>query len=317
MLLPGLALAEAEPFIEDCTLEGFWISGRSQAEHLVDHADLPCQDGANNLAKFGTASHNGVVPIGTWNPGTGMTSVILNGTTDYFLADGTDDIGDDFDSPGHTFLLWINYQANQWLCSMGRHDAVNGWAFCRLEVLGIRYLYSFLNLAKREQTTLSMPNLVWIFTGQSHGRPAGSNLVKMYSTYSTTANTLLDCQAGCATYAVDSNTGSGSKLSIGSTFPPFTSKLNGLVFQVIFFSVEKTEEQVCSICRCGLLDDADAAARDAAGICNACTMPAGRYSLCSSETPRPMSVTSTPGEPDFSPVYISGAEREELHAALH
>lgn len=114
----------------------------------------------------------------------------------------------------------------------------------------------------------------WFFAAFTWAGVTDSGELKVYSTGSTSANSLLDCDGSGMQDCSEDTSGIGgvSRVLIWNMTAAVNLRLTGNEYEQFFAETIFTPEQMCEICRCGFRGDNTA---DRKAVCNYCDMGAG------------------------------------------
>ena len=254
----------SENFTLRATCEGMWLLNDTDNATIDDNcADAGTQGGANN----GTTTGTGGVPASATVP-TGSPASYRSG--DFELADSDQSsVADNavFEAVNLTVCAWVNDESAPATDLYIISKNAGGTGFGHL-VSGGDQFGEINGVFEQGQTAVALATWTHICTRYDSGGTCADctdDRVEIFS------NAALNCTGQCDTQTVSPTFGTEAVFIGSSNAAGF---FDGLLHEVVYFSAALENEEICSICRCGVQGSATTVA-DRSASCGSCALPAG------------------------------------------
>lgn len=251
----------SEDFSLRATCEGLWLVNDSTTATINDLcADAGTQGGANDGTTTGTVETTGGVPTGS--PGTYLSG-------NFELADSDrSDVADNavFESVNLTVCAWVNAESlpgsDMYICAKNSGGGGFGSLISSSDQWG--------EVGGFEEGSTNIVTATWVHLCLRYDS-GGTCTDCTDDRIEILRNASLNCLGACTTQTV-SPTFSTESLNLGATGS--SNFFDGLIHEIVYFSAALEDEEICSICRCGVQGQ-NTTVTDRSASCSSCTFPAG------------------------------------------
>lgn len=277
----------AEDFTAADSCKGAWLmfDDGLEASAKLDRCDGAGQNGADDLSLVAPGDED-LNLVSSWAPAgsaPGADSIHFirrAGDLNETHYSGPDETDDAFESNAFTIVYWIRpdgLSGNRGTTFKGSIGDEGNWTIHQTN--GEQKWFLVESDTTQHQSPTS-DELVLIadtaaFVAISLDLDDGTRKMRHYSSMATAANTLLACDDGvrdCAIApAITISHAAGAKMGIGASGS--TRPFDGEMHEFAYIAEKLTDEDVCSICRCGLEGANSGTTQDRSALCNDCALP--------------------------------------------